>query len=202
MQFDLFITIFLTLNQFYNERKHFPLEDFIVEVVISVEELEVFAPVVLNKLWLAIDSAVVVSEESVDEFSFSRSNPFEAMLLYFPELCDHLLVDLEVLGTILPWIAEGFASHAHEGEQACHVERRIDENTKLAAELFCVHGSHGGGHDELGLDFCYLLPEEGQCLGRHHRDVRRQYLDAPGIERIAHAGGGSCGTAAGKTVDV
>lgn len=170
--------------------------------MITVEKLEVISPVVLDKLWLAIDSAVVVSEESVDEFAFSRRDSFEAMFLYFPELCDHLLVDLEVLGTILPWIAEGFASHAHEGEQACHVERRIDENAQLAAELLGVHGSHGGGHDELGLNLCYLLPEEGQCLGRHHRDIWRQNLDAPGIERIAHAGGGSCGTAAGKTVDV
>ena len=170
--------------------------------MIAVKKSEVLPSVIFQELWLAIDSAVMVSKESIDEFAFCRCDAFEAMFFYFSELGNHLFVNFEVLGSILTWIPEGLAPHAHEGEQTCHVEGGIDEDAKLPPELLCIHRSHRGGNDEIRLNFCDLLAKERKCFCRHHWYIRCQDLNAAGVESIAHTGSCACGTAAGKAVDI
>ena len=72
----------------------------------------------------------------------------------------------------------------------------------MAAQLFGVHGTHGGSDDEVGVQVGDLLAEERHGLGWHDGNVRGHDLNAVGIEGVAHAGGSAGGTAAGESVQV
>ena len=111
-------------------------------MVVSVSFLE---------LRLTVDASVVIAEESVDKLAVVSSDTFEAMLLNLSELSNHFFINLEILSSVLPRVAERLAAHAAEGKEARHTERGIDKDTQVAAELFGIHGAHGGGHDKVGL---------------------------------------------------
>ena len=98
------------------------MQNLVVEVVVSIEELKVFSPKILDELGLAVDSFVVVAEESVDQLAIFWCDTFEAMFLDLAELCNHLLVNLEILRAILTGIAEWLSPQSHKGEQTGHEE--------------------------------------------------------------------------------
>ena len=137
----------------------------------TIEELEMFSPVVLQKLRLAVDTFIMFSEESIDILPIFWRDAFECMFLNFFELCYHFLVHFKVLGTIGTRVSERFASHTSENEETCHTERRVDEDTKIAAKLFGIHRSHGCRYDEIGMDVLDLLVEERHGICRKDWDV-------------------------------
>ena len=124
------------------------------------------------------------------------------MFLNLSELSNHLFVDFEILFAILPWVAKWFPAHTAEGEQSCHAERRIDKYAQVTTELFGIHGTHGGGNDEVGLEFGNLLLKEGHGFSRHNGDIWGKDLHALLVEGITKACGGAAGATTGKAVEI
>lgn len=154
------------------------------------------------ELGLAIDAFVMLSEEAIYQFALIGCDTLEAMFLQFAELCYHFLVNLEIAGTVLPWIAERFSSHASEGEQARHAERWVDQDSLVPSKLFGIHGPHASCHDEGRLNLFDLLAKERHCFSRHHGYIWRYNLYSVFVESVAQAGGSACGSAAGEAVEI
>ena len=120
----------------------------------------------------------------------------ERLLLHLLKLLNERFVYLEVLGTILPFVAELLTLHATKGEQASHMERGVHQDACRATKLLGIEGSHAGGHDEVGCLAFHSLPQEAHSLEGAHRDVGTEHGDTHGIKMIAHLGG--CTTAASR----
>lgn len=126
----------------------------------------------------------------------------ETLFLHLLELCYHLLVHLEVACAVLALVAELLATHATEGEQACHVEGGIHQNASDTVQLLGIHGAHGGGYDKVGLVLANILAKVLYGTKRFYRDIRTEHLYPLGIEVIAQLGGTARATSRSKTVYV
>lgn len=126
-------------------------QNVIVEEMFTVKKLEMFTSVMLQELGLAIDSFVVLSEESIDEHFVLRRDAFESVTFDVTELGNHLLIYFEINGSVCSLVAEGFASHTSEGEESGHTEGGVYEYSQVTSQLFSIHGSHRCGYDKVWL---------------------------------------------------
>ena len=126
-------------------------QNVIIEVVLTVKKLEMFTSVMLQELGLAIDSFVVLSEESIDEHFVLGSDAFESVTFNVTELGNHLFINFEINCSVCSLVAEGFASHTSEGEESGHAEGGVYEYSQVTSQLFSIHGSHRCGYDKVWL---------------------------------------------------
>ena len=170
--------------------------------MLALKQGHLLRTVVLAEVGLAVHVLVLGTEKTPNEFFLLGGDALETQFLHLLELCYHLLVHLEVACAVLALVAELLAAHATEGEQACHVEGGIHQNTSDTVQLLGIHGSHGGGDDKVGLVLGYVPAEELHGTKGFYRDIGTEHLHSLGIEVIAQLGGTARATCRSKTMYV
>ena len=94
----------------------------IVKTMFTIEQLEVGVAIGLFEVRLAVYELVVFAKASPNSDLFLFGNLTETCFLHLTELGYHFFVHLEILGAVLPRVAERLASQTVEGEQLGHEE--------------------------------------------------------------------------------
>ena len=120
------------------------VEHFVVQSMSAFKKDEVLAVVVLEKIFLVVDTFVFVTKTAPYHGFIGRRDAFECFFFDDLELFNHRFVDLEVFGTIFAFVEKFSAPDAAKGEQARGLKRGIDQNAGDTAQLFGIKSSHRG----------------------------------------------------------
>ena len=170
--------------------------------MLAFEHHEVLLAIDFRIVVLRVDSRIVAPKQAIDVLLVLGRKSLEQQLLDLLELGYHLLVNLESCGTIGTLVLEVIVAQAAEGEEASHVERRIDQNALVATELLGIHASHRGADDEVGLLLCRIVLQKLQGFERRYRNIGRHHADVLFVEHVAHQSGCACRTSRTETVDI